>query len=230
MVIAWSMLIPAGGVVARYYKVTPGQDFPRVIENLSWWHWHRALQYSGMVVSTVALGVILSKTGGRFDTLHGRCGIAVMTLGWLQVVSALLRGSKGGPTDKRADPRDPSTWRGDHYDMTPRRRAFEAWHKPVGWLVMLMAAVTILLGVQLADSPSWVLFGIGILQAGVLASLTDGIARRRWVATYASLWGFDARSGPDSSSNSSQNHHAHTTAKGAPGEPVAPTIGSGAKT
>jgi len=31
MVIAWSMLIPAGGVVARYYKVTPGQDFPRVI-------------------------------------------------------------------------------------------------------------------------------------------------------------------------------------------------------
>lgn len=109
MLTAWGLLIPAGGVVARYFKVMPGQDFPRVVENLTWWRWHQGLQYTGVVVSTVALGVMLSETEGRFDTLHGRCGLAVMVLGWLQVISALLRGTKGGPTGNRADPQNPST-------------------------------------------------------------------------------------------------------------------------
>lgn len=30
MLTAWGLLMPAGGVVARYFKVMPGQDFPRV--------------------------------------------------------------------------------------------------------------------------------------------------------------------------------------------------------
>ncbi len=191
MVTAWTVLIPAGGVAARYFKVMPGQDFPRVVENLTWWRWHRGLQYAAMAVATVALGVILSETRGGFDTLHGRCGMAVMTLGWLQVVSAWLRGSKGGPTDPGADPRDPATWRGDHYDMTPRRRAFEVWHKPVGWIVMGLAGVTILLGVHLVGDPAWLLALVGFLQAGACLAVVDGAVRRRWVDTYRSLWGFD---------------------------------------
>ena len=193
MLTAWGLLIPAGGIVARYFKVMPGQDFPRVVENLTWWRWHRGLQYGGMALATVALGVILSETGGRFDTLHGRCGLAVMTLGWLQVVSGLLRGSKGGPTDQRADPLDPATWRGDHYDMTPRRHAFEAWHKPAGWAAVMLAGVTVLLGLQLVGSPAWLLFVVGALQAAAFAFLFDGVARHRWVDTYASLWGPDPR-------------------------------------
>ena len=193
MLTAWGLLIPAGGVVARYFKVMPGQDFPRVVENLTWWRWHRGLQYIGMAVSTAALGVILSETGGRFDTLHGCCGRAVMALGWVQVVSALLRGTKGGPTDGRANPADASTWRGDHYDMTPRRRAFETWHKPAGWTVTLLAGGTILLGVSLIGSPSWLIFIVACLQAGAFLSLIDGRARSRWVDTYASLWGTDLR-------------------------------------
>ncbi len=193
MLTAWGLLIPAGGIVARYFKVMPGQDFPRVVENLTWWRWHRGLQYGGMAVATVALGVILSETGGRFDTLHGRCGLAVMTLGWLQVVSGLLRGTKGGPTDSRANPLGPETWRGDHYDMTPRRHVFEAWHKPAGWAAVMLASATILFGLQLVGSPAWLLFVVGALQATIFISIVDGVARQRWVATYASLWGPDPR-------------------------------------
>lgn len=193
MLTAWGLLIPAGGVVARYFKVMPEQDFPRVVDNLTWWRWHQGLQYTGVAMSTVALGVILSGTGGQSDTLHGRCGLAVMTLGWLQVISALLRGTKGGPTDSAANPGDPSTWRGDHFDMTPRRRAFEAWHKSAGWAVILLAGVTILLGVQLLGAPAWLLFVVACLQSGICLSLLDGAGRRRWVDTYAAIWGNDPR-------------------------------------
>ncbi len=193
MLTAWGLLMPSGGLVARYFKVMPGQDFPRVVENLTWWRWHRGLQYGGMVLATVALGVILSETGGRFNTLHGRCGLVVMSLGWLQVASGLLRGTKGGPTDHRADPLDPATWRGDHYDMTPRRHAFEAWHKPVGWAAVTLAGATVLLGLQLVGTPAWLLFVVGALQAAACVSIVDGVARHRWVGTYASLWGPDPR-------------------------------------
>ncbi|WP_237479552.1 cytochrome b561 domain-containing protein [Lichenibacterium dinghuense] len=193
MLTAWGLLMPAGGIAARYFKVTPGQDFPRVVENLTWWRWHRGLQYGGMALATAALGVILSETSGRFDTLHGRCGLVVMALGWLQVASGLLRGSKGGPTDPGSDPLDPCTWRGDHYDMTPRRHAFERWHKPAGWCAVIFAGVTILLGLQLVGSPVWLLFVVGVLQAGAVISVLDCAARRRWVDTYASLWGPDPR-------------------------------------
>ena len=180
-------------VVARYYKVMPGQDFPRVVENLTWWRWHRGLQCTGVAVSTCAPAIILSETGGRFDTLHGRCGLAVMTLGWVQVGSAFLRGTKGGPTDGSAAPQDPSTWRGDHYDMTRRRRAFEAWHKPAGWAGTVLAGVTILLGLQLIGTPAWLLFVVACLQAGACLALVDGAVRSRWIDTYASLWGYDPR-------------------------------------
>ena len=193
MLTAWGVLMPAGGAAARYFKVMPGQDFPRVVENLTWWRWHRGLQYGGMALATAALGIILWETGGRFDTLHGRCGLAVMTLGWLQVVSGLLRGTKGGSTDHSADPHDPATWRGDHYDMTRRRHVFEAWHKPAGWITMVLAGATIVLGLQLVGSPAWLLFVVGVLQAGAGLSILDGAARHRWVDTYASLWGPDPR-------------------------------------
>ena len=191
MLVAWGVLMPMGGVVARYFKVTPRQNFPEEIDNPFWWNWHRVLQYGGMGLSSVALGLILSETGGRFDTLHAWCGLAVMTIGWLQIVSGLLRGSKGGVTDRRAVPTDPTTWRGDHYDMTRRRLAFEAWHKKAGWAVILLAAVTILLGIDLVGAPDWLLVLAAMLQAGTLFGIVDGRLRRRWVDTYAALWGPD---------------------------------------
>lgn len=189
MLTAWGILLPAGGLVARFAKVTARQDFPREIENLYWWVWHRRLQYAGSVVATLGFVAVVSRTGGRFDTLHGRFGLAVLLLGWAQVGSAWLRGTKGGPTDRRADPRDPATWRGDHYDMTRRRRRFEAWHRPAGWAALGAGLLTIVLGVDLVGTPAW-LFAVAALAEGmVVAAFLDGTFRNRRTDTYASIWG-----------------------------------------
>jgi hypothetical protein len=33
MVLSWSFLLPVGMLAARYFKVTPGQDWPHVLDN-----------------------------------------------------------------------------------------------------------------------------------------------------------------------------------------------------
>lgn len=63
----------------------------------------------------------------------------------------------------------------------------------MGWAATLLASVTILLGVNLIGAPAWLLFVVACLQAGICLGLLDSAARRRWVATYASLWGDDPR-------------------------------------
>lgn len=112
-----------------------------------------------------------------------------MALAWLQVLSGWLRGSRGGPTPTTL--RDPTAWRGDHYDMTPRQIAFERWHKSAGWAALLVAAITVLLGAALVGAPGWFVAVIGGLQAAVVLALLDGALRGRWVDTYAALWGTD---------------------------------------
>ncbi len=189
MVVGWGVMMPTGAIVARYFKVTPRQNFPTEYDNPFWWRWHRVLQYGGVALSTVATVVILSMTGGHVGTLHGALGLCVMMVCWMQVASATLRGSKGGPTDACAVPHDPTTWRGDHYDMTPRRRLFETWHKKAGWAVVVLAAATMLLGIDLVGSPPWLVLLAGVLQGGAVLAILDGRLRRRWVDTYLALWG-----------------------------------------
>lgn len=191
MLTAWGVLLPCGGIVARYFKVTPRQNYPAEVDNLFWFNTHRVVQYAGMAVATAGLALIVSETGGRFDTWHGRCGLVVMLVGWLQIVSTWLRGHKGGPADTRADPADPLTWRGDHYDMTRRRLIFEAWHKRAGWAVLALAGVTVLLGVELVGAPSWLVGLAGGLQAAAVLGIVDGRLRGRWVDTYHAIWGPD---------------------------------------
>jgi hypothetical protein len=191
MIWAWGILLPLGAVVARYFKVTPGQDFPAELDNPFWWNWHRRLQYGGVTIATAALATILTETHGRFDTLHAWCGLTVLVFGWLQVVSTWFRGTKGGPTGTNAVSGDARTWRGDHYDMTPRRRLFEAWHKPMGWGVLVLAACTLLLGAHLSGAPAWLFGLLGLLQASFALATLDGHLRGRWVDTYLALWGPD---------------------------------------
>ena len=193
MIAAWGAILPAGAVVARYHKVRRGQDFPRVFDNPFWWTWHQGLQYSGMALSLAGLALVLSETGGRLATTHGWIGLSVIALGILQVLAGWLRGSKGGPTGSRADPRRPETWRGDHYDMTPRRHVFEGWHKVGGWTALLLAGAAILTGIDLAGAPDWLLAAAGALFAAPALGILDGAARGRWVDTYKALWGVDPR-------------------------------------
>ena len=132
MVLAWGVLLPMGVLVARFFKVTPRQDWPTQLDNKTWWHWHRALQLIGLVV--MAVGVCLAWGHGsgmsKPARWHAWLGLTLSALGAFQALGGWLRGSKGGPTD-------PNGVRGDHYDMTLYRVAFEVLHKTVGYLSLI---------------------------------------------------------------------------------------------
>lgn len=102
-------------------------------------------------------------------TWHGLAGLAVLAAGWMQFALGLARGSKGGSTDRGADPDDPRTWRGDRYDMTPRRIRFEWTHKLLGYLTLALTVVAIVTGFVHADAPRWMLLVLALWWAGLLA-------------------------------------------------------------
>lgn len=194
MVTAWAAVLPAGAIIARYLKVTSDQRFPEVLDNRWWWEWHRGLQYAGVALSTIGFLAILSITAGSFATWHGWIGLLVVLLGWAQVIAGWLRGSKGGPTDRRADPARPETWRGDHFDMTRRRRAFELFHKTGGWLALLLAMLAVDSGAALLGTPPWlVLLAALAWLAALFAAARFAMAGRR-VDTYVAIWGPHLRS------------------------------------
>ena len=186
MVLGWGLLLPAGALVARYFKVTPSQRWPQELDNKAWWHAHRTLQWAGIAAMTI--GVLLAWDQGQrataAATAHSWAGWGLALLGWLQIAAGLVRGSKGGPTD--------AVLRGDNYDMTPHRLRFERFHKGLGWLAMLAAVVVIALGLAVADSPRW----MPLLLCGWWVALAVLALRwqrqRRCVDTYQAIWGPDS--------------------------------------
>jgi hypothetical protein len=190
MAIAWLVLLPAGVLIARFFKVTRNQDWPNQLDSQLWWLCHRWLNYTGIGLATLgALLIWTSQDGPQLVSLHGQLGLSTLALGWLQVISGWLRGTKGGPTDAGADPADPSTWRGDHFDMTPRRRLFEAWHKHVGYLALMLAVPSVWLGLMSIAAPAW-LQALPWLAALVFAGLFLRFRLEgRWVDTHAAIWG-----------------------------------------
>lgn len=192
MVLSWGVLIPLGVLVARFLKVTPWQDWPRERDNKFWWHGHRLLQWSAMALMSAALVLIWGQAGGLSPAarLHGWLGWAMALLGWLQVAGGYLRGSKGGPLDENTQEVRASThWRGDHYDMTPRRRAFERVHKGLGYAGLALACLVLLLGLAVADAPRWMWLALALwwlLWCALFALLQRG----GWcIDTYQAIWG-----------------------------------------
>ncbi len=192
MGVAWLVLLPAGVLIARFFKVTKSQDWPAELDNRFWWDSHRWLNYSGVGLATLGFFLIWKAQDGlQLVTWHGSLGLATFALGWLQVISAWLRGSTGGPNEKGADPADPRTWRGDHFDMTLRRRLFEAWHKHIGYLALMLAVPTIWLGLDLLAAPTWLAMGPWIA-ALIFVLLQMRFTREgRWVDTHQAIWGPD---------------------------------------
>lgn len=192
MASAWLALLPAGVLIARFFKVTKNQDWPNELDNQFWWHAHRWLNYGGITLATLGIIVIWTTLDGlRFTGWHGWLGLATFALGWLQVVSAWMRGSKGGPTEAGADPADPTTWRGDHFDMTPRRRRFEAWHKQAGYLALALSVPTAWLGLAMIGAPIW-LQALPWLSAAVFLLLFYRLTREgRWIDTHEAIFGPD---------------------------------------
>ena len=186
MVLAWGVLLPVGVLIARFFKVLPTQNWPQVLDNTVWWHTHRALQWAGFACMLVGLWLVWGKATGRGDLLqlHGSVGLLVCALAVLQVLGALARGSKGGPTE--------DALRGDHYDMTPRRRVFERLHKGLGWLAVLLSVVVMGMGLAMADAPRWMVIALVVWWLALLAVFVYLQRAGRCVDTYQAIWGPDA--------------------------------------
>lgn len=178
MIIAWSVLIPIGIIVARFYKVTPKQDFPLVKDNPFWWHTHRLCQYLGMIVMLFALAQVTSLNPINW---HKAMGYLVVVIGLLQLLSAYLRGSKGGPTDKQMC--------GDHYDMTHRRLIFEKYHKSLGYGVLLLVVITTVLGLFSVDAPRWMWLVIGLWWFTLIGIFVVLQKQGHQIDTYTAIWG-----------------------------------------
>jgi len=193
MFIAWGVLVPLALIAIRYGKPRPRpcgipRGTPKVSRDLFWWVIHRFGLYAamGLALGGGALAVTLS--GGFSGSLHAVLGLAALALGALQIVSAWLRGSHGGPNNAHSDPEEPATWRGDHYDMTPQRRWFEAWHKTSGYFALALATGAILTGLSQHWVPG-VAIGLAIVVAVglALAILGEGLGLRH--DTYHSVYG-----------------------------------------
>jgi hypothetical protein len=190
MALAWLLLLPAGVLIARFFKVTKSQDWPNELDNRFWWNSHRLLNYAGIGLATLGFVIIWTTLDGfQLSSWHGWLGLVTLVFGWLQVISAWFRGSTGGPMDKGADPSDASTWRGDHFDMTLRRRLFEAWHKHLGYLALIVALPTVWFGLRAIGAPRW-LEALPWTAALAFVLLFILFTRQgRCIDTYQAIWG-----------------------------------------
>jgi hypothetical protein len=194
MVLAWVILVPIAILLARFYKVTPRQHWPRQLDNRFWWHGHRWINYSATALAALGLALVWdANTGtGTLHALHAWLGWSVLACCVLQLSSGTLRGSKGGPTDPRlwrnGRERD---WHGDHYAMTTRRIVFEYLHKTVGYLCLLAIPGTVLVGLWNADAPRWMWLVTIAWWCGWSWVFVRLQTKGRCIDTYQAIWGPD---------------------------------------
>ncbi len=186
MLLSWGMLTPVAILVARFFKITPGQNWPRDLDNPLWWNVHFLGQLGSFSVACIALIMTLVSSQNLGSALfHQVLGYAVMVLGLLQVLSGLFRGTKGGPTAPRPD----GNLQGDHYNMTRRRLMFEFAHKTVGYITVGLVIVAVQTGLWAANAPVWMWLAIG---GWWLLLMTFGIwlqRNGRAYDTYQAIWG-----------------------------------------
>ncbi len=185
MVLSWSLLLPLGGFAAQFFKVTPKQDWPRILDNKAWWRTHFWVQNIGIGLMTIAAATaaLHAVSDAPLATAHHILGWMVAGLGWAQILAGYLRGDKGGPTSP--------AMRGDHYDMTPRRVVFEYVHKTLGWLALILVLPTTTLGLIIADAPRWMPLVIGSWWMLLIAAFVVLQRQGRCVDTYQAIWGSD---------------------------------------
>ena len=179
MVLGWGVLAPLAILIARYFKVMPGQDWPRVLDNPFWWRCHWVGQGTVGILTLLGLGLIWGPS--PVNGLHGILGYGLIGMLAAQIVGALLRGQKGGPDT-----------RGDHYLMPRRRVAFEWGHKLVGYGAMVLSVAVILLGLWAANAPVWMWLAICLWWAALVGMAAILQRQGRAIDTYQAIWGPDA--------------------------------------
>ena len=190
MVIAWGVLVPLGILIARFFKIAPWQSWPKRLDNRFWWYCHLTFQITGYTLMVLAILLIWdAPRHADHAGVHWLFGWSVFFLATMQVLGGYLRGTKGGPTAPAPD----GSWRGDHYDMTPRRVLFERVHKSLGYLAVATGAATLLTGLWQANAPRG-LFVILIVWWLFLGYAFVFLQRRGMaVDTYQAIWGPDPR-------------------------------------
>jgi hypothetical protein len=197
MVLAWGIFAPVGAVGARYWKIWPGQHWPQQTDHKGWWHLHRFCQWVAAALTLLGVYLIVSATGS-LSTLGSRVsqygessgaqfhfwvGLVLVVAAGAQVLSALLRGSKGGPTEPQL--------RGDHFDMTLHRRRFELFHKSLGWLAIFGAIAVIIVGLNMVHAPRWMWLTLGLWWTVLIVLSVHWQHKGQCIDTYQTIWGAD---------------------------------------
>ena len=170
MVLVWMVLVPVAILMLRYHKPKPTfkgltRKLTRFEPTWAFFNFHKYGLYYGIGLSVFGFIVAFTVNRGFSGTVHSFFGIATVVLGVLQGISAYKRGGHGGRHYEKNDPNNPATWRGDHYDMTPRRKRFEAYHKTMGYVTMFCAVGAIASG--LTQYPiGWLAWTLAILALG----------------------------------------------------------------
>lgn len=154
MLIGWGFLLPSGAIMARFFKYRP---------NGLWFKIHRAVQIIGLLFATTGWIIALTNFSvfgdkGNNNYRHGIMGMVTMIMGLLQPINAFFR------------PHLPNE--GD--DKSRARIIWEIYHKSAGWLTLILASATVILGTRVlpkAKDGKAFLFtyigGVGLLLLGL---------------------------------------------------------------
>lgn len=173
MVLVWFFMVPLCILVIRFGKPRPtptGLHRKVAIYNKEWWWFstHKWGLYLAMSLSVLGGIIAIVVSQGFSGTVHAVFGILTIALGVIQVIAGWSRGSHGGKYYHTADPDNPDTWFGDHYNMTPRRRVFEAYHKNAGYIAGFCAVGAVASGLMQFPLP-WLMVLVVFLILLVLA-------------------------------------------------------------
>ncbi len=194
MLVAWAILMPAGFLVVRFFKITPGQDWPRRLNNPFWFINHRRLGYATVIVTTIAIACILWANGSLtlWQGYHATTGWMLFALAWCQVLGSLFRGSHGGPVDpmtRKILP--PEQWHGDHFNLTRRRIFFEYSHKIIGYILVPLTVWQIATGLRDLDASLWLWGAVALCALFFVSAFVTLQVSGRCVDTYQAIWGLD---------------------------------------
>jgi len=184
MVVAWGILAPLAVLVARFFKILPGQNWPRELDSQLWWRSHWIGQVCVTALSVAGLIWVLPINFAEMS-LHNWLGCILLSMMIVQVLLGLMRGSKGGPTSLA---RDGST-RGHHYDMTRWRLAFEHLHKSLGYAAIGVSVAVIFTGLWKSNAPIWMWVALSAWWSVLIILFVMMQRRGMAVDTYQAIWG-----------------------------------------
>jgi hypothetical protein len=195
MFLIWFVLVPVGIIAIRYFKPKPrpmGIRKKISLMNREWWWFnvHQYVLYLAIVLSLGGTVIALMVSRGFSGSVHSVFGMLTVFFGVLQILSAWARGTHGGKYYYRAKADQPETWVGDHYDMTPRRRRFEAYHKTAGYCAGFFAVGAVASGLMQYPMPMLEAAMLVVIALIVLVCVVLEYRGRRY-DTYRAVFGND---------------------------------------